>query len=203
MIRKDRDGSRIGGGVAVSYRNDWQINVIDKPEEFEFIWCKMARRNSEFYIASVYHPPNPIYNANELLNFISDSCDRALSCDSSAKFIIAGDVNQLDLIDFMNQHALPYHSILDIFLTNYPLLWQQAKVFQGLVRTDHLADERKYFSFRDAREHRKVDKDIKLAALDWSIFNTLENPDESVQLLNNILQPIFNDSFALIKVRMS
>lgn len=35
MIRKDRGGSRIGGGVEVIYRNDWQINVIDKPEEFD------------------------------------------------------------------------------------------------------------------------------------------------------------------------
>ena len=44
------------------------LRMIDKPEGFEFIWCKMTTLNSEFYIASVYHPPDPIYNANELLN---------------------------------------------------------------------------------------------------------------------------------------
>ena len=31
---------------------------------------------------------------------MSDSCDRALWCDPNAKFIIAGDVDQLDLTDF-------------------------------------------------------------------------------------------------------
>lgn len=33
----------------------------------------MTTRNSEFYIASVYHPPppHPIYNANELMNLCS------------------------------------------------------------------------------------------------------------------------------------
>ena len=62
----------------------------------------MTTRNSEFYIASVYHPPDPIYNTNELRNFMSDFCYRAFSCDPNAKFIIAGDVNQLDLIDFMS-----------------------------------------------------------------------------------------------------
>lgn len=93
MIRKDRGGLRIGGGVAVIYRNDQQINVIEKPEELEFIWCKMTTRDSEFYIASVYHPPDPIYNTNELRNFMSDFRYRAFSCDPYAKFIIAGDVN--------------------------------------------------------------------------------------------------------------
>ena len=78
------------------------------------------------------------------------------------------------------------HSILDVFLTNYPLLWQQAKVFKGLVRSDHLAvtllpvtpakPERKYVSFRDVREHHKVDMDIKLAALDWSILTLWKTP---------------------------
>ena len=125
---------------------------------------------------------------------MSDSCHRALSCDPNATFIIAGDVNQLDLIDFMSHHALRQmvkistrgHSILDVFLTNYPLLWQQAKVFKGVARSDHLAvtllpvtpakPERKYVSFRDVREHRKVDMDIKLAALDWSILTLWKTP---------------------------
>ena len=55
---------------------------------------------------------------------MSDSCHRALSCDPNATFIIAGDVNQLDLTDFMSHHALRQmvkisprgHNILDVFL---------------------------------------------------------------------------------------
>lgn len=128
---------------------------------------------------------------------MSDSCYHALSCDPNATFIITGDVNQLDLVYFMSHHALRQmvktstrgHSILDVFLTNYPRLWQQAKVFKGLVWSDHLAvmllpvtpakPERKYVSFRNVREPRKVDMDINLVALDWSIFNTLEDPEAS------------------------
>ena len=29
MVRKDRDGSRIGGGVAIICRNDWKVKALN------------------------------------------------------------------------------------------------------------------------------------------------------------------------------
>ena len=57
MVRKDRAGSRIGGGVAVICRNDWRIQTLELKESFESeaVWCKIITPNSEYHVASVYH----------------------------------------------------------------------------------------------------------------------------------------------------
>ena len=69
-------------------------------------------------------------------------------------------------------------NILDIFLANCPHLWNPPKVFDGLVKTDHLAlivaprvaakPERKIVYFKDAREHRKFAMKRELEAQGWS-----------------------------------
>ncbi|EDO43665.1 predicted protein, partial [Nematostella vectensis] len=126
---------------------------------------------SEFYAASVYHPPNPVYDAAELLDFMSDTCDQILLENPNAKIIIAGDINQLNISEFTRQPALHQmvkvptrgERILDVFLTNYPFLWKHGSVNKGLVRSDHLVvtvpplapvkPSRKYVSLRDTRDH--------------------------------------------------
>ena len=74
MVRKDHVGERAGGGVAVICRNDWTIKPLNVKEDFdsETVWCKITTHNSEYYVACVYHLPDPINNANDLLEFISD-----------------------------------------------------------------------------------------------------------------------------------
>ena len=103
--------------------------------------------------------------------------------------------------------------ILDVFLTNCPLLWKPGKVHKGLVRSDHLAvtvlpsipakSQRKYVSFRDTRDHRKIAMETKLSAFDWNSINNLDNPKESAKLLNTSLWSMFNESFPLVRVRVS
>ena len=103
--------------------------------------------------------------------------------------------------------------ILDVFLTNCPLLWKPGKVHKGLVRSDHLAvivlpsipakPQRKYVSFRDTRDHRKIFMETKLSALDWNSISNLDNPEESAKLLNTSLWSMFNESFPLVRVRVS
>ena len=140
MVRKGRTGIRVGGGV--------EIKVINANEELEFetLWCKITTPNSEYYAAIVYHPPDPIYEPADLLKFLSDACDQILHDDPNAKIVIAGDINQLKIKDLMQQHGLHQmvkvptrrDKILDVFLTNSPLLWKSGKVHKGLVRSDHL-----------------------------------------------------------------
>ena len=81
------------------------------------------------------------------------------------------------------------------------------------MRSDHLAvtvlpsipakPQRKYVSFRDTRDHRKIAMETKLSAFDWISINNLDNPEERVKLLNTSLWSMFNESFPLVRVRVS
>ena len=105
IVRKDRD-SRPGGGVAILCRNDWKIMNVDLDNNFECIWCEIQTMNSSYSVAVEYHPPDPTYNESDLLDFLSDYCEKTLSSQPNAKIIIAGDVNRLRVHDFCIQHNL-------------------------------------------------------------------------------------------------
>ena len=145
MVRKDRADYRSGGGVAVICRNDWRIETLNdiKSFDYEFVWCKITTPNSDYYVASIYHPPDPVYDASELLDLLSHTCDQILLNDPNAKIIIAGDINQLKIKEFIQQHALKQmvrvcirgERILDVFLTNYLFLWNEGRVHKGLAST--------------------------------------------------------------------
>ncbi len=102
---------------------------------------------------------------------------------------------------------------MDVFLTNSPQLWNQPTVFQGPVRSDHLAvmvtpkiqarPERKYVYFRDVRHHLKIDMENKLKAFDWSKVYSANDIEEAVLLLNDGITSMFNESFPLIKIKIS
>ena len=62
--------------------------------------------NNKYYTAVIYHPPDPIYAESELLDQLSDSCEQILLSDPSAKIIIAGDINQLNINDLSKHHNL-------------------------------------------------------------------------------------------------
>ena len=74
------------------------------------------------------------------------------------------------------------------------------------MRSDHLVitvsplipakPQRKYVSFRDTRDHHKINMESKLKAFDW-------RSEESVQLLNWRLYAMFHESFPLIHVKVS
>ena len=69
MVRKDRAGSRTCGGVAINCRNDWKVKVLNVTDRlvFEYVWCKIATANSEYYAARIYHPSHPVYDSFDLL----------------------------------------------------------------------------------------------------------------------------------------
>ena len=55
MVRKDRNGIRAGGGVAVICGKDWKIKAINANGQFEFetLWCKITTPKSEFFPSAV------------------------------------------------------------------------------------------------------------------------------------------------------
>ena len=130
IVRKDRNRSYHGDGVAILCRSDWKVNILALQNQFECLWCKIQTKNSKFYVGAIYYPPDPEYLESEFLDHISANCEQILLTDPNAKLIIAGEVNQLKIHDFCNQFNLEQlvkkstrgHRILDVFLTNNPHL---------------------------------------------------------------------------------
>ena len=83
--------------------------------------------------------------------------------------------------------------------------------------------ERRYVSFRDVRQHRKVDlqhkleafdwslidscanldEATKLKAFDWSLIDSCANLDEATNLLGDSLKRMHDESCPLIKIKVS
>ena len=61
---------------------------------FKIIWNAFdVKLRQQTAIASLYHPPNPMYQESELLNHLSESIEQIFQLESNAKIIVAGDVN--------------------------------------------------------------------------------------------------------------
>ena len=221
IVRKDRADGRRGGGVAIVCRNDWSIRPITSGNNFECLWCEISTPNSKYYTASIYHPPDPLYDESALLEYLSESMEQILSDLPTARIIVAGDVNHLPIKDLICQHNLQQlvnkptrgERVLDVVLTNCPHLWRQPKVFKGLVRSDHMAilvspvtrskPERNNVYFRDVRDHHKLFMEQKLNECDWSRVYSSTDANEAALLLNDTLFNLYDECFPLIKVRMS
>ena len=97
--------------------------------------------------------------------------------------------------------------------TREPLLWKQRTVHSGLVTSDHLVNtlsplvpakpSRKYVFFRDTCDHLKMAMDRKLEECNLIFADTLDDSEEGVRLFNDKLWAISDESFPLIKVKMS
>ena len=59
IVRKNRDRSCHGGGVAILCRSDWKVNILALQNQFECLWCKIQTKNSKFYVGAIYYPPKP------------------------------------------------------------------------------------------------------------------------------------------------
>ena len=102
----DRSTPRRGGGVAILYEIEWRMSDIIASETFEYLSCKINSDNAEYFISALYHPPNPDYQHQELLDYLSGRCEEILITNSSARMIIAGNINQLLIKDFCLQNNL-------------------------------------------------------------------------------------------------
>ena len=222
ILRKDRTG-RQGGGVAIFCRGDWKLERLDGKfsNDFECLWAKISTSNSVFHIAVVYHPPEPQYNADNLIDFLANTCNDILVSDPNSKLIICGDLNQLRYKDLLLQNSLfqmvrsptRQDKILDVFITNVAHLWGKIAVVKCLIRSDHLMviasprvpakSLRKTTCFRDAREQNKIKMSRGLQEMDWSDVFFSEKVDDKVQLVQDKLVCLYDSCFPTISVRVS
>ena len=222
ILRKDRIG-RQGGGVAILCRGDWQLERMEGnfSNEFECLWAKVSTSNSVFYTAVVYHPPEPLYDANNLIDFLANTCNDILASDPNSKLVICGDLNQLRYKELLLQNSLfqmvrsptRKDKILDVFITNVPHLWDKVTVRKCLVRSDHsmviacprvpVQSVRKTISFRDAREQNKIKMSRGLQEIDWSDVFSSDKVDDKVKLVQDKLVSLYDSCFPPISVRVS
>ena len=87
-----------------------------------------------------------------------------------------------------------------------PVLWKKGIVHKGLVIVLSLVpgkSSKKFVSSRDTRDLYKNAMDVRLELCDWSDILGLDDPEECARVLNNRLWTMFDESFPLIRVRVS
>ena len=135
--------------------------------------------------------------------------------------IIAGDVNQLKYKDLLVHVSLSQivkkptrgENILSVFITNTPYLWEEVKIFNSAIRSDHnmvIACPRtsakakpSSIQFRDVREHRKIHMAYMLGSHDWQEVFSVADCEFKCDELSNTLWAMFSECFPLISVRIS
>ena len=78
IIRRDRKKRR-GGGAAIILKNDWSWNTIDSIDgdrhEFELLWVRAVKDGCKWIFGVIYHPPKPVYDTVEFLDYLEVSID--------------------------------------------------------------------------------------------------------------------------------
>ena len=196
------------------------VRDLDNP--FECLWTKIITQNSEYFVATIYHPPDYEHNELDLIEFLIDSCEQLMLSKPDSKIILAGDVNNLNIRSILNQLSFTQlvkvptrgQKILDVFITNAPNYWKNVKVVKSLVRSDHdmvityprdiVKAKRTNSYFRDVGDHRKLNMFRELESVDWDmITSNCDNLDEMIIKFYEIVWPKFDKCFPLIKVRTS
>ena len=138
---------RLGGEVAIMCRGDRKLERLEGifSNNFECLWLNVTTPNSAYYVCVIYHPPDPVYSEEDLLEFLITSCEHATAIVPNSKIIVGGDVNQLKYKDLLIHASLSQmvkqptrnNNILYVFITNTPYLWDKIKITKSLIRTDH------------------------------------------------------------------
>ena len=85
LLTKNRI-NKIGGGVAIACRNDWNIKRIDIPSNANAIILNVCDQKSGgllrtqvIHAGVVSHPLAPVYNPDELIEHLSDGLETLLT----------------------------------------------------------------------------------------------------------------------------
>ena len=129
------DRNRHGGGVCIYVKSTLHAERCYEYEDnrMECIWLKISSTNKTFYFACAYRPPN----SNEFWQALSQSIEKVKDNDNPNIFIF-GDLNsdisnsRSKIHEFIETNNLsqviteptriPSNSIIDVILTNAPLM---------------------------------------------------------------------------------
>ena len=63
---------------------------------------KIYNQISSFIVGTVYHPSDYIYDANDMIEFLINSCEQQLSENLNAKIVITGDIKRWNIRHLLN-----------------------------------------------------------------------------------------------------
>ena len=151
IISKKRPGNNVGGGVAIIAKLGYSRVDVDlsAPSGVEVIWTVFYSQNNQtkkFAVAAVYVPPRSRKKA-ETTEFLISSVFLLLAKFDKIKFIICGDINNLDIKPITDAVPVlkqivdkPTHNnrILDVIITDMKELYYPPFVKPPLENDDDL-----------------------------------------------------------------
>ena len=149
LIRRDRPGRR-GGGIAVYCSKNYQIEIIQVPNDcdaYEVLWIRTKHNNKTFILGALYHPPKPIYQTKTFIKFIQDTIDFLVTnaTNEVPTIILAGDFNSMPneaIIDsglfLVTREPTHRNNYLDRIYTNENV-FSHVKVIKSTIFTAHKA----------------------------------------------------------------
>ena len=159
------------------------------------MWARISTPNSAFTLCSIYHPLEPVYLEEDLLEFLGDTSEQITYIDLN----INGDLNELRYKDLLTQSSLtqlvkepppPKKKIIEVFITNKSHLWNRIKAVKCAVRRDHqmvpaypkdhVWAERYTKAFRDVRERHKIKMSKLLEEYEWTSVLSIQIIQEKV-----------------------
>ena len=199
--RKDRNTQ--GGGVALCYKENLQIQIIDTstPPGIEIIIFKIIDSDGRGTLCcGCYRPPS---QGTQLLDFLSDNLDRLLMDNNCHKIFVFGDLNQrriqepfdqlLAMYNLSNFVNFPTHSSgssLDPVITDLPHHTVRCSPLGFVGTSDHVAVLTK-INFRMPREESSQRTIWKWEAADWTgLQRTLSDVDWDGILQEDINQQV-------------
>jgi hypothetical protein len=60
---------------------------------YEMLWLKVNRGHEIIFIRTLYHPPKPIHQSNELLDYVEASVAHMQQHFTNSHIILAGNLN--------------------------------------------------------------------------------------------------------------
>lgn len=119
-------------------------------------------------MATIYHPSDHMYNPDDLVEFLTNSCEQVLSTFLNTKIMIEGDLNKLNIRTQLNQLSLfqmvktatKVDKILDVFITNVPNYWKKVKCIRSqndyCISSRNCKSKKNGFLLRDIRQQDKI-----------------------------------------------
>ena len=113
---------------------------------FELLWVELNDSSSKIYIGALYDPPQPIYDAKELLIHIERTIEELSTRHPEALIILWGDLNQLSESEITDRTGLVgivhqptrNKSCLDRIYVSAPC-YSSVQVVTSAVKSDHKA----------------------------------------------------------------
>ena len=73
----------------------YKPSIAGEDPNYELLWIEISRGRDLTFIGALYHPPAPIYQTTNLIDYIEATVLRMQLDHLDAHIILAGDLNQM------------------------------------------------------------------------------------------------------------